>query len=269
MSKKKIAALIVAGIMTVGVVGGTLAWFTSNDSVTNVFNTGKSGDISDVNAGIEVEENFSHPGKDGIFETEDDVIASTKTGPEGKNKTVILDTKVLPGDLMKKEAGVFSTADYDQFVRAKVTKTWKLAVAQGDLPVGKIVTKYKVDTDNKIVYGTGAVVNGDGWTALNTDKLKVTFADFKTTGDTWSEPVSGYYYYNQILEAGAHTSDLLKTVEFVAGGDDNYYKNLTFEVKVEAESIQASNGAAGSTTGDNAWSKDVPAANITGYKVVQ
>ena len=269
MKKKKIVALLVAGIMTVGVVGGTLAWFTSNDSVTNVFNTGKTGDADDLNAGIEVEENFSHPGLDGILGTGDDVIASTKNGPDGKNQIVTLNTQVLPGDLMKKEASVFSTADYNQFVRAKVTKTWRLAVDQAssedtgaeEIKAGQVITQYKVIDDKVVIYGTGEV--GEGWTALNYDKLKVTLADFGTSvEDSWSESVNGYYYYNQILEPEAHTSDLLKKVEFVAGNDDNVYKNLTFEVKVEAESVQASNGAAG----DLGWDSEVPAASITGYK---
>lgn len=262
MNKKKIVALLVAGIMTIGVVGGTLAWFTSNDSVTNVFNTGKSGDVDDLNAGIEVEEDFSHPGLDGILGTDDDVIASTKNGPDGKNQTVTLNTQVLPGDLMKKEASVFSTADYNQFVRAKVTKTWKLAVEQAEnaatgakaIAKGTEITQYK-SVNGVVIYGTGNVT--EGWTALNYDKLQVTLANFGTSvEDSWSAPVNDYYYYNQILEPGAHTSDLLKTVKFVAGNDDNVYKNLTFEVKVEAESVQASNGAAG----DLKWDTTVPVA---------
>ncbi len=259
MNKKKILALLVAGIMTIGVVGGTLAWFTSEDSVTNVFNTGKSDDL---NAGIEVEEDFSHPGLDGILGTHDDVIASTKKGPDGKNQIVTLNTQVLPGDLMKKEASVFSTADYNQFVRAKVTKSWKLAIAQAEnkdigaeaIDKGTEITKYKL-IDDEVIYGTGEV--NEGWTALNEDKLQVTLGDFGTSvGDTWSEQVNGYYYYNKILEPKAHTSNLLKTVEFVAGDDDNAYKNLTFEVKVEAESVQASNGAAA----DLDWDTNVPVA---------
>lgn len=260
MNKKKVVALLVAGIMTLGVVGGTFAWFTSQDSITNVFNTGKSGDVSDVNAGIEVKENFVHPGNDGLLGTDDDIKAVEKNEPTGKDKIVTLNTQVLPGDIMKKEASVFSTANYDQFVRVRVSKIWRLAVAQGSLPERTIITKYKID-NGKIVYGTGDVSNGDGWTPLNNDKLNVTFAVPGINGDTWSSKTGGYYYYNQVLAKNGTTSDLLKSVKFESDNDDNYYKNLTFEVKVEAESIQASNGAARAS----GWDVTVPASSLNGY----
>ena len=274
MNIKKVGALAAAGLMTVGVVGGTLAWFTSNDSVTNIFNTGKANNVNDLNAGIEVEENFIHQGKDGILGTNDDVKQVTKDGPAGKYQHVTLDYIVQPGDKMIKEAGVFSTANYDQFVRAKVIKTWKLAVDQGNLKAGTEVTRYKVTTGKNeygeevktIEYGTGEVT--EGWEALDYDKLKVEFAKsantaLNTSADTWSpKQEDGYYYYNQVLKPEAHTSDLLKTVEFKTDNTDNVYKNLTFEVEVKAESIQASNGAAQAS----GWSISVPAASIVGYK---
>ena len=37
MNKRKIVTLLVAGTLTVGIVGGTLAYFTSQDSVVNQF----------------------------------------------------------------------------------------------------------------------------------------------------------------------------------------------------------------------------------------
>lgn len=44
MNKKKLSALLLAGTLTAGVVGGTFAWFTSQDSVTNQFTTGGNED---------------------------------------------------------------------------------------------------------------------------------------------------------------------------------------------------------------------------------
>ncbi|WP_180945919.1 BsaA family SipW-dependent biofilm matrix protein [Burkholderia pseudomallei] len=86
---KKVQALAVAGVLTVGVVGGTLAWFTSQDSVKNTFNTASSN--GENGKGIRIEEEFVEP----------------------KN--------MLPGDVVNKDVQVSNTATYDQFIRVKLT----------------------------------------------------------------------------------------------------------------------------------------------------
>ena len=40
MSKKKLSLIIAAGVLLIAVVGGSLAWFTSQDTETNHFTTG-------------------------------------------------------------------------------------------------------------------------------------------------------------------------------------------------------------------------------------
>ena len=92
MNKKKIAALIVAGIMTVGVVGGTLAWFTSEDSVTNVFNTGAVNE--DGGNGVEIWEDYTPA------------------------------TSVVPGETTTKLVQVQNTTNYDSFIRVKFDLSW-------------------------------------------------------------------------------------------------------------------------------------------------
>lgn len=87
MHKKKIQALAVAGVLTVGVVGGTLAWFTSQDSVKNTFNTGASNDEN--GKGIKIVEEFKSP------------------------------EAMLPGDEVNKDVQVSNTTTYDQFIRVK------------------------------------------------------------------------------------------------------------------------------------------------------
>lgn len=258
MHKKKIQALVVAGLLAIAVIGGTLAWFTSQDQVTNVFNAGSVDDPTNPNAGIEIEENFPGSTKD------------PSTGDMTYNKPV------LPGDTLTKEVSVTSTADYDQFVRAKITKVWKLGVAQKSgnggeaLDKGAVVTYYKV-ANGKVVYSN---TGGSGWTALDYDNIELTLATPVTsTGNTWSaskddakKSAEGYYYYNDILKGSktaggpGTTSNLLKAVT-LDDDADNVYKNLRFDVKVEAEGIQATNGAAS----DAKWSNDVPSAKIDGY----
>ena len=255
MHKKKISALVVAGLLTVGVIGGTLAWFTSSDEVTNIFSTGMTNS-TDPNAGIDIEENFPNSTPD-------------------ENGDNVYNKPVLPGDQMVKEVKVNSTANYNQFVRAKVTKVWKLAVAQEGsengpaLEKGATVTHYKVVKDEKtntekVVYASLEMGgNGNGWKVLDENKIKL-YLDIENadTGykGTWTKD-GEYYYYNKMLGEKQSTTNLLEKVTFESDANDNYYKNLTFEVKVEAEGVQATNGAAQ----DSAWSTKVPAAKVDGY----
>ncbi|MDD6770385.1 MAG: BsaA family SipW-dependent biofilm matrix protein [Inconstantimicrobium porci] len=94
MNKKKVISLLVAGVMTVGIVGGTLAWFTSSDNVTNKFTTGSYND--DVTHGLDIWEKFD-----------------TEKA-----------TKLTPGADVTKKVQVQNTASYSQFIRVKITPAW-------------------------------------------------------------------------------------------------------------------------------------------------
>lgn len=86
--KEKITSLLVAGAITVGVVGGTLAWLTATDDVTNTFKTGK-----DQNVSVDIYEKFD-----------------------------INDAKALqPGKTVDKKVQVKNSASFDQFIRVKIT----------------------------------------------------------------------------------------------------------------------------------------------------
>lgn len=90
MNKKKIATLVVAGLITLGVVGATFAWFTSESTVENKFTTAA------VTDGVEVAEEFQ----------EDDA------------------KDLYPGAIVDKKVQVHNTASYAQFIRVKVTPEW-------------------------------------------------------------------------------------------------------------------------------------------------
>ena len=92
MNKKKLSALLLAGILTAGVVGGTFAWFTSKDTVTNQFATTGTDEPGNPDAGIKIEEEFQKP------------------------------ENVLPGTETNKDVRVKSTANYDQFIKVKFEK---------------------------------------------------------------------------------------------------------------------------------------------------
>ena len=87
MNKKKLSALLLAGTLTAGVVGGTFAWFTSKDTVTNQFATTGTDEPGNPDAGIKIEEEFQKP------------------------------ENVLPGTETNKDVRVKSTAKYDQFIK--------------------------------------------------------------------------------------------------------------------------------------------------------
>lgn len=152
MSKKKIIGLCIAGVLAVGSIGGSLAWFTSSDSVTNPFSTASTDNPSDPNSGIKIHEDFKPE--------------------EAKNK--------LPGDEVKKQVNVINKAKYDQLIRVKIKKVWKDAKGKekSDLNTKNIILNFEKNlTDSnkpeegKWIEGSdgyyyyNGIVNPDGQTA--------------------------------------------------------------------------------------------------------
>ena len=152
MSKKKIIGLCIAGVLAVGSIGGSLAWFTSSDSITNPFSTASTDNPSDPNSGIKIHEDFKPE--------------------EAKNK--------LPGDEVKKQVNVINKAKYDQLIRVKIKKVWKDAKGKekSDLNTKNIILNFEKNlTDSnkpeegKWIEGSdgyyyyNGIVNPDGQTA--------------------------------------------------------------------------------------------------------
>lgn len=183
MNKKKLSALLLAGTLTAGVVGGTFAWFTSQDSVTNQFTTG--GNEDDKNTGIDIWEKFEDP------------------------------TNVVPGTTTDKLVQVKNTSTYDQFIRVKITPEWE------DEKLNK-----KEET-------------GEG----ELDYLKLNFveANLGNGQGKWFKD-GDYYYYIGKVAGGKFTNTLLESVT-LSKAAGNEYKNQKYQVLVEADSIQADNGA--------------------------
>ncbi|EIF5084224.1 SipW-dependent biofilm matrix protein BsaA [Clostridium perfringens] len=152
MSKKKIIGLCIAGVLAVGSIGGSLAWFTSSASKTNHFSTASTDNPSDPNSGIEIHEDFN---------------------PEDADNT-------LPGDKVKKQVNVINKATYDQLIRVKIKKVWKDAKGneKSDLDTKNIILNFEKNlTDSnkpeegKWIEGSdgyyyyNGIVNPDGQTA--------------------------------------------------------------------------------------------------------
>lgn len=179
MGKKKIIGLCLAVGLMVGVVGGSLAWFTDSDTVTNSFSTAKENDEENKN-GIIIDEDWK--------------------AEDAKN--------ILPGTTVNKDVRVKNHATYDQLIRVKFTVV--------DKSTGK---------------------------NLDLTQVKLNFVDKYT--DNWIKNVeedTTWYYFNKVVGAGLFTDYLLDSVKLLNTAG-NEYKDGAFDVVVDAEGIQAANGA--------------------------
>ncbi|GAA0070294.1 BsaA family SipW-dependent biofilm matrix protein [Clostridium sardiniense] len=142
MGKKKIIGLCLAVGLMVGVVGGSLAWFTDNAEVPNSFATQGNG-IDETN-GIKIEE---------VFDKE-------------------LASKVLPGTDVNKDAKVKNTASYDQIIRVKFEKEWTTNTDGKNLNLDFIELKYQNLTEtpetNKWIDGKDGYFYYNGVVAAGT-----------------------------------------------------------------------------------------------------
>lgn len=142
MSKKKIIGLCIAGVLAVGSIGGSLAWFTSSDSITNPFSTASTDNPSDPNSGIKIHEDFKPE--------------------EAKNK--------LPGDEVKKQVNVINKAKYDQLIRVKIKKVWKDAKGKekSDLNTKNIILNFEKNLTDSNKPEEGKWIKGsDGYYYYN------------------------------------------------------------------------------------------------------
>ncbi|NLK94471.1 MAG: hypothetical protein GX275_04655 [Clostridiales bacterium] len=113
--KKKKLSIIVASIAIIACVGGTFAWFTATDSVTNNFVAlGNDDEDKDKDDGVEVEEVFDK---------------------ETAGKTT-------PGTEVNKDVAAKNTATYDSFIRIKFDKVFN-ETPYGGNDINKINLTYQ------------------------------------------------------------------------------------------------------------------------------
>lgn len=221
MKKKKIISAIAAVAVVASLSIGSLAWFTSQDSVTNKFSTVSTDNPSNANSGIDINEDFD------------------KTTAQ----------KVLPGTEVKKLVKVDSKAQYDQLVKVKLETVW--TNSRGDkVDSYKVTTKIGQDTNGNNIkledityYDSSKDNTPKDAKKLDLSLIKLNFGDnLGNSEGKWIDGKEGTYYYNGILKPGATTNALLNSVTLDKKAD-NVYKNLKFNVIVTADGIQASNGA--------------------------
>lgn len=97
MKRKKILSVIAAVVVVASLAMGSLAYFTSKETVKNSFSTIANGtEDRGGDSGIDINENFDPN--------------------QAKN--------MIPGDTVNKDVQVDSTAKYGQFVRVKLSPNW-------------------------------------------------------------------------------------------------------------------------------------------------
>ena len=117
-----------------------------------------------------------------------------------------------PGDTTNKDVSVKSTGSKKTYVRVSLTPQWTPASGTASLSLANVsLNTINVPTD---------------WVLFN-----------------------GWYYYKIILQNGNETSLLLDSVAFSGPLTDNTYQGAKLAIKVKAEAVQASNGAALTTWG--------------------
>lgn len=249
-NKKKV---IIAGSLAAFLaVGGTAAFFTSSDSIANIFNTGK-GDTTvdpDKDAGVDVEEDFrvgdvtidgttypggTNPARPNGTEFDDNKGDNNRPGNEGygevtDDKKVI--NQVLPGEAFIKKMNIGSNVDYYQYLRAQIVIT-----VDGD-PLDKVdFSSAGVDKE-----GNPLASAADLLVQLNNTELT---ANWNKATVNFPEDEGGptdYYFYKKTLAPGAVTPDLVQAVVLkpTAG---NFWKGKKINVELHAEGIQATTDA--------------------------
>ena len=102
---------------------------------------------------------------------------------------------------------------------------------------------YVINTGSKAVYVRVKLT--PAWTDSEGNLLEEEdVATFPIVGDKWVLHTDGYYYYKDPVAVEGSTQHLIEQVIFAGAAMTNDYQGATFTLKVEAEAVQASHGAA-------------------------
>ena len=235
MSKKKAVSLLITGILSVGLIGGSFACFTSKDSVTNAFETVDAGDTDNIESGVKVVEEF-------IKE-------------HAKN--------MIPGANKKKEVSVKNTASYNQFIRVKIDKVWKhngevvthyiekVEVVDDSQGNKKEVKKYDYLTKEEASNNKGAIPLDESLIVLNFNKDSVNNVNNMQNKWTTVKDLGydkGWFDYIGRVKPQGETNILLDSVT-LSLDTSIVYKSLAFDIIVTAEGVQDTDSAL-----DDVWS---------------
>lgn len=236
MSKKKVVSFLIVGILSVGLIGGSFAWFTAKDNVINAFEIIGNDNTDDIESGVEIVEEF--------------------VKEDAKN--------MLPGTTVDKVVKVKNTANYNQFVRVKLDKVWKyngkivthyiekvetVSDSQGN---PKKIKKYEYLTEEQASNNKRAISLDESLIVLNFNKDTVN--NINNMKNKWSNVKdlgydNGWFYYIGRIAPNDTTNILLDSVT-LSLDTSIIYQGLNFDVIVTAQGIQDTDSAL-----DDVWTE--------------
>lgn len=223
MTKKKKGALLISAFALIAllVVGGTLAYFTSQDDATNVFTLGKvSGELTEE----------TKPGEEPIDPANPDG-PKHPVKPGTPTEDGIEYEKVLPGDWLSKEPRISLKADSeDAYVRVKL----EVEVLEGTLTNEQ---KAEIISANCLNFGEKWVVSGDYIYYQDVLTTKPTgssqtdpvFTIVKIPGETWGNSAAGAKFTIKV------TADLIQADNFTPGYNADGKIDSWGNVQIEKE----------------------------------
>ena len=223
MTKKKKGALLISAFALIAllVVGGTLAYFTSQDDATNVFTLGKvSGDWTEE----------TKPGEEPIDPTNPE-SPKHPVKPGTQTETGIEYEKVLPGDWLSKEPRIALKANSeDAYVRVKL----EVEVLEGTLSDAQ---KAEIISANCLNFGQKWIVSGDYIYYQDVLTTKPTgssqtdpvFTIVKIPGETWGNSAAGAKFTIKV------TADLIQADNFTPGHNADGQIDSWGNVQIEKE----------------------------------
>lgn len=203
MTKKKKGALLISAFALIAllVVGGTLAYFTSQDDATNVFTLGKvSGDLTET----------TKPGEEPI-DPNDPESPTHPVKPGNPTDDGIEYEKVLPGDWLSKEPRISLKSNSEAaYVRVKL----EVSVLEGTLTgeqKAELISdkclnfgdKWKLSEDGFVYYQDKLTTDASG--SSQTDPV---FTMVKIPGDSWGNSAAGAKFTIKV------TADLIQADNF-------------------------------------------------------
>lgn len=205
MKKKLILMGVAAALVTITLIGGSLAYFqATGHQVQQQINT-KTLEIQ-----------LSEAGQDG---------SGKEIYTELPNGTVFVD-KIAPGSIIPKEVCVTNTKDTDLYVRLTITKYWgKDSNSQNDADLKAFEKDMNKDAGKIIlepVNTAGTAGSGD-WILQSEDKEQLVL------------------YYTKPLAPGQNTSIFMDRIG-ISSDLKNEYADLGIALKMQADAVQTLKG---------------------------
>jgi len=230
-SKKKVTGFI-AGMLSLALIAGTWAYFSSTSTIKNEMNTLKYGSKT-------IEE-FT---------------------PEGNME---------PGAKIDKKVGVTNTGDYDLVVRIKLDEVWsrsgtafKTIGATGNIDTVAYATT-PIDPTYTAIQDNAT----DGLTVA--DMNSVVYKKLNATGGTaqWTKGTDGYFYFKTKLTPNQTTTNLMDFVALATNTDIGRYETTVYYSTANKQTINDKITAGTITDGDYGWvtAKPTPDSSITFVK---